>query len=301
MMFGTRDEFDYVECAGCGCLQIATPPANLEKYYPPEYYSLADTNGNGTGIRGRLNALRIAHLLGDRSFVGRLLTAWRGYSPEIAALARIGVRRDASILDVGCGRGALLRKLAAAGFTRLRGVDAFVPDELRYADGVTVSNAPLEAIEESYDVVMLHHSLEHMPDPHAALASVRKLLSPGGVAIVRTPVADSNAWRMYRADWVQLDAPRHLVLQTRRSMCIVAERAGLAVTQVVDDSMGFQFWMSELYKRDIPLYLHPAGGRSDDHRLPRSELRRYDREARELNERQLGDQACFYLRRASGQ
>lgn len=296
MMFGTRDEFEYVECAACGCLQIATPPADLSKYYPPSYYSLAERNGDSAGVRGRLNTIRLAHLLGDRSLVGRLLVAWRGCSPEIAALARLNLPRDAAILDVGCGRGDLLRKLAAVGFRRLRGVDAFISDELRYPDGVSVSNAPLEALDGTYDVVMLHHSLEHMADPHAGMRAVRRLLAPTGLAIVRVPVADSNAWRTYHSDWVQLDAPRHFFVPTRRSMCIVAERAGFEVADVVYDSTAFQFWASELYRDDIPLYSDPSGRRIADPQRPRSEMRRYEREARQLNARQLGDQACFYLR-----
>lgn len=38
-MFGFRDEFDYLECDECGCLQLITIPPDLIKYYPPNYYS----------------------------------------------------------------------------------------------------------------------------------------------------------------------------------------------------------------------------------------------------------------------
>ena len=38
MMFGTRDEFVYVECAKCGTLQIKEIP-ELAKYYPENYLS----------------------------------------------------------------------------------------------------------------------------------------------------------------------------------------------------------------------------------------------------------------------
>ncbi len=39
MMIGYGDEFEYFECANCGCLQISKTPNNLSKYYPTEYYS----------------------------------------------------------------------------------------------------------------------------------------------------------------------------------------------------------------------------------------------------------------------
>ena len=38
MMFGWREEFEYLECARCGCLQIAEIPSDLAKYYPREDY-----------------------------------------------------------------------------------------------------------------------------------------------------------------------------------------------------------------------------------------------------------------------
>src|ERR1700761_263251 len=39
MMLGLRDEFIYGECNGCGAIQIMEIPVNIEKYYPPYYYS----------------------------------------------------------------------------------------------------------------------------------------------------------------------------------------------------------------------------------------------------------------------
>jgi SAM-dependent methyltransferase len=298
MMFGTRDEFDYVACADCGCLQIATLPEDLERYYPADYYSLAQRDSDWTGLLGRLRRVRLAHLFGDRSLMGRLLVAFRGCSPDLAAIARLDVSRDASILDIGCGSGTLLRKLAAAGFTRLQGVDAFIDHDLRYPDGVTITKAGLETFGGNYDVVMMHHSLEHMSDPHAAMSAVRRLLAPNGIAVVRIPVADSTASRRYRAHWVQLDPPRHLFVHTRRSMDVLAANAGLTIVDVVYDSTAWQFWASEQYERDVPLYADPSGHRTAESRLSRREMRDFERRARELNERQLGDQACFYLRTA---
>lgn len=39
MMFGSRDKFDYLECARCDCLQIEEVPADLSQYYPANYYA----------------------------------------------------------------------------------------------------------------------------------------------------------------------------------------------------------------------------------------------------------------------
>jgi len=38
-MLGLPDQFEYFECAHCGCLQIKKIPADLSKYYPEQYHS----------------------------------------------------------------------------------------------------------------------------------------------------------------------------------------------------------------------------------------------------------------------
>jgi hypothetical protein len=53
---------------------------------------------------------------------------------------------------------------------------------------------------------------------------------------------------------VQLDAPRHLFLHTRKSFGLLAARAGLQIEKWFCDSTSFQFWGSELYQRKLPFF-----------------------------------------------
>src|SRR6185436_3569999 len=75
MMFGWREEFEYLECGRCGCLQIARIPANLAKYYPSDgYYSYkAPKQKRVPGWLLALRHLRTRYLLGEFSFIGMLL------------------------------------------------------------------------------------------------------------------------------------------------------------------------------------------------------------------------------------
>ena len=49
-----------------------------------------------------------------------------------------------------------------------------------------VERKPLEELDGSFDVIMLHHSFEHMPDPVSTLRALKRLCAPGG----HDPVAD---------------------------------------------------------------------------------------------------------------
>ena len=39
MMFGSEEEFAYLECSNCGCLQIVNPPSTMKNMYPSNYCS----------------------------------------------------------------------------------------------------------------------------------------------------------------------------------------------------------------------------------------------------------------------
>jgi hypothetical protein len=110
---------------------------------------------------------------------------------------------------------------------------------------------------------------------------------------VRVPTPSSDAWQIYGADWVQLDAPRHIVLPSRDGVAIMARHAGLAVENVIDDSGTFQFLGSERYRRDIPLH---EG--QDDALFTEDEVASFAARAAELNALHRGDQAMFVLRRS---
>ena len=297
-MFGWREEFEYLECARCGCLQIAEIPANLAKYYPSDgYYSYkAPKAKRNPGWALALRHERTRYWLGELSVPGALLAAASKRNEHFDWFRGRGVRLDSRILDVGCGAGGLLMKLQRDGFTALLGADPFIQADIDYGNGVRILKKSVDELDGRYDFIMLHHSFEHMPDPAAALRALAPRLAPGGTLLLRIPVADCWARRHYGIDWMAWDAPRHLYLHTRKSMALLAEGAGLAIGEVVCDSSGQQFSSSELYIRGVPYVEHGKyrpGGRADA--FSQQEWDGFQRRAAELNARGEGDTACFYL------
>jgi SAM-dependent methyltransferase len=43
--------------------------------------------------------------------------------------------------------------------------------------------------DDSFDVIVCNHVLEHIPDDRAALREIRRMLAPGGWALVMTPIS----------------------------------------------------------------------------------------------------------------
>jgi SAM-dependent methyltransferase len=288
MMFGTRECFDYFWCAKCGCCQLVTP-VDTAAYYPSHYCGF-HSQTKRTGLFARLRRFRNFGVFRGH-FVGRLLNRFAPYYGD-DWFTRMRVDRDSRILDVGCGTGQLVRDLRDAGFTRSEGIDPLIPDHVLRAFGDGVQKRWLSDVTGEYDLVMLHHVLEHMPDQNAALGQVARVLRIGGRCLIRIPVIPSYAWERYRENWVQLDAPRHLFVHSERSLAMVAERAGLELEHAEHDSTEFQFAGSDLYARGLPLSELPAA-------YSRLQLYRFRRDARRLNKARRGDQVAFYFRKTA--
>ena len=248
MMFGTREQFDYFQCGSCGCLQIERFPEDMCPYYSGGYYSLAP------GLPERL-AFRVRD---EFAFTGKGL-AGRGvfhFFPNYALshVKRLGIPPSARVLDVGCGSGLLIDCLKRHGFDNVTGIDPYLDSDVVLHSGARLKKASIEDVDGQWDLVMFHHSLEHLPDPLSALVKARRLLAKDGVCLVRVPTVSSYAWQRYRTDWVQLDAPRHFFLFSTGAVERISREAGFRVREITYDSTSLQLWGSEQYARDIPLF-----------------------------------------------
>src|SRR5438876_7644053 len=91
-MFGMGGEFVYFQCGQCGCLQIATVPQDMSRYYPPGYYSFELRPVPQQGIK--------AWLAGKRDFAcatSRRFGRWAAGRSDLVCLARVPLRRTMRI------------------------------------------------------------------------------------------------------------------------------------------------------------------------------------------------------------
>ncbi len=111
--------------------------------------------------------------------------------------------RPGRVLEIGCGNGRLLHLAKQAGW-EARGLELSpaLADSVRERLDVPVDVADFFGFEppdgERFDVVVLRHVLEHLPDGKAAMRSIRGLLVEGGHALLEFPNIDALDLRVQR-------------------------------------------------------------------------------------------------------
>jgi len=203
---------------------------------------------------------------------------------------------NSKILDVGSGSGKLLVDMRQYGFRGITGVDPYLKEDIFYDKGVTVLKKNVYELTQVYDFILLKDSFEHILDPLSVLNQLHRLLKPKGCLLIMMPVAGCYAWKKYNVNWVQLDAPRHIFLHTIKSFGLLAHKAEFQINDIKYDSYDFQFWGSEQYIKDIPLFDPRSRMVNPESSLfSKAQIEEFKTRSHELNENGLGDQARFYL------
>lgn len=121
------------------------------------------------------------------------------HGESLAAFAESVVGGPGRMLELGCGRGELLRGAMNRGWTA-RGVE-MTEDYARVArsHGVEIECTPIEtckSLDETYDVVMLAAILEHLYDPMETLNRIKEAVRPGGLLFIDVPNEASLSMRI---------------------------------------------------------------------------------------------------------
>jgi 2-polyprenyl-3-methyl-5-hydroxy-6-metoxy-1,4-benzoquinol methylase len=173
---------------------------------------------------------------------------------KFASLLPIAEYRHKRIIDIGCGRGELVRHLIDSGCTDVTGLDfaSAAIRETRKTVGDPLAGVRVELKQgsvternlfsaDSFDLAFMTDVVEHLPpdDLHAGLRSAKYWLAPSGRLVVHTfPTLGPHRLyqRMLRLqrktkEMAELAAV-HCNVQTGKSMRMALERAGFVVERI---------------------------------------------------------------------
>ncbi|HTQ68062.1 MAG TPA: class I SAM-dependent methyltransferase [Solirubrobacteraceae bacterium] len=174
-----------------------------------------------------------------------LYSRWRalgalGKADHVTGLCAHAELTPSAILDVGCGDGALLGELSRRGFGTTRtGLELSAAavaiarsrpgvDRVEQFDGAHVPGAAGE-----YDLGILSHVLEHVPDPSALLAEVARA---SRAVVIEVPL-EANVSAMRSSKRAHAEEIGHLRRLDRAGAHAIVAGAGLRVAGELDDPL----------------------------------------------------------------
>lgn len=218
----SEKKFSLVRCKNCGLVYLNPRPAKKEinKYYGCDYYS----------TKGRF-----------KTFIAELIL------PYFILRKRntiIQFKKLGKILDVGCGNGDFLSFLSLNNKWELYGVE---PNPIGY-------NFSKQKIKDNifnkdlldckfptnyFDIVTMWHVLEHIYEPNEQLREINRTLKDDGLLIIAVPNIRGFGFKMSRANWFHLDAPRHLYHYDSITIKKILNKNGFHIFKIAFPSFEF--------------------------------------------------------------
>lgn len=195
LLLNRGGHYRLVQCQQCGLIYQNPRPTldELDSFYPDDYVPY----DQGKQRTNWLQEKNLAYQMGRRT------------SRVVRFRAEPG-----RVLDVGCATGAFLVAMRELGW-QTQGVElsehaAEYARQVQKLDVYTGTLASANFEDGAFDVVTLWDVLEHVLDPRATLAEVRRILKPNGLLVLSLPNPDCWEAKLFGEHWVGWDRPRHL-------------------------------------------------------------------------------------------
>jgi len=143
-------------------------------------------------------------------------------------------------LDFGCGTGHLLRRLSAEGPSSGFEISDYSAATARQtAPGCDVMTSMDKLPDRSFQNLSAIHVIEHVDDDiaDAVIQAWRRVLVPGGGALVVTPDLGGRAHQLMGSNWDGFSDPTHINLKAHNDWRAFMEARGLSVIAEGSDGL----------------------------------------------------------------
>lgn len=215
----TGDIFNIVKCNVCDFTFLNPRPheAVIQKYYPQGFNRQ------------------------DRSFSYLILKPFFTLAQRNTLRLLKKYKQGGKILDIGCGNGEFIQYLYLNGYG-VYGIEQnsgakeyacrLIKDKILYKDIQQCNFEP-----ESFDIVTMLQSLEHIYDLNNLFKEVHRILKRDGILYICAPDINFYEYFLFGKYAYNLEVPRHLYFFNRKTVSKMLLKYGFIVKTITGDSL----------------------------------------------------------------
>ena len=159
-----------------------------------------------------------------------------------AILAHRYGKRGARLLEIGTGMGHLVGQLEDTFETWGMDLNHWAVKQSRsvaeHTNLQTASAQELPYRDESFNVVIIKHIVEHLPNPEMAIREIGRVTERGGTLILATPNLDSLLKPWKGDKWIGYQDPTHISLKRPADWLDMIHNANFSPLKIFSDG----FW-----------------------------------------------------------
>lgn len=241
-------------CNACGIV-FTTPQlthSDLKEYYSEEYgsFQVCERAGFFTRLKTAIKKMILEQYMG---YGTPRWWRWFLYPLRIPLIHFPSKTVQGKVLDIGCGSGNFLADLKELEWD-VYGIDpSAIAVRVAQERGLTkVRRGYVESADfpkSFFDVVTLFHVFEHVVNPDAVLAGIKKILKPGGKLVIGVPNFKSFGSAVHGKYWAGLSFPLHYFHYNKETLVALLRRHGFSVAQIGYANMFSDICVSSLESR----------------------------------------------------
>ena len=216
----SNEIFYYYNCNNCNYIFLKNIPSDLNSYYKDDYYKIPKSIEQLKKISNKQQYQ--INLINKFKSSGKLLEIGPAFG-VFAYLAKMnGFDVETIEMDLACSN--------------------FLNNILKINTYNTNDPISLFKTLETYDIMVLWHVIEHVPDPFNLIKIASTKLNNNGIILIACPNPNSLSLAILKSFWPHIDAPRHLQLIPLQLLIKNVKSFNLTPVLITENDKGGRSW-----------------------------------------------------------
>jgi 2-polyprenyl-3-methyl-5-hydroxy-6-metoxy-1,4-benzoquinol methylase len=181
-------------------------------------------------------------------------------------LKRLGISKNAKILEIGASYGFFMKIANDVGFeTYGLEMSERACEYAKNEFGIEIENSSLGESQfvqnsHSFDAVILLDVIEHVTDPSEMISQIESVLNPGGFVVITTPNIESLEFKFFGKYWEWISPPAHLFYFSKRTLAnLLRHKMEISYVKTFKGDSGGNIVFHGIYSLLKIIYWSPIG------------------------------------------